>query len=386
MGDDPFAEDGDAGDYYNPFSDEMFDGKAKGGADTTAPTAQAPANPSGVPDWATSKDEKKAKSVEKAKPKAAPPSNDFHGGGSSGVDLQAPAPEPATEAVSLEDEPDDTPVPEWAVKKAEKKPATKKAEAKAISAQPKPSQRVKSDLQTASAPTQDPNAPLLAKDPNFRPANFPAFSKNCKWPFKPCFHHDFKGEIPQWGYSTTRYVYYIWWLNCFALVWNLICLFAVLASSSDNTSVETALIGLLLVVCLIPCSYYCWFHSLYTAMRKDSSMRFGCFFLFFFIQMGTSVLFAAGIPGVGSVGIITAADSLKNNKVVGIMCCVAMSLWIILACLQFVGLQRVLLVFRRSGHSVEQMRQEATVEAGKAGYQAAKSDVGKSVAKAAWET
>jgi len=36
-----------------------------------------------------------------------------------------------TEAVSLEDEPDDTPVPEWAVKKAEKKPATKKAEASA---------------------------------------------------------------------------------------------------------------------------------------------------------------------------------------------------------------------------------------------------------------
>ena len=29
----------------------------------------------------------------------------------------------------------------------------------------------------------------------------------------------------------------------------------------------------------------CRMHSLYTAMRKDSSMRFGCFFFFFFLQV-----------------------------------------------------------------------------------------------------
>lgn len=102
------------------------------------------------------------------------------------------------------------------------------------------------------------------QDPNFRPANWPPFPKSCYWPMsvlelildlfgpltpdlvtppvspcapragwpspchraipadlalppphraapsinrKPCFHHDFQGEIPEWGYGAVRMTY-----------------------------------------------------------------------------------------------------------------------------------------------------------------------------------
>ena len=40
---------------------------------------------------------------------------------------------------------------------------------------------------------------------------------------KPCFHPDFKGEIPDWGYGAVRMTYYHWVAYFFALFWNFVC-------------------------------------------------------------------------------------------------------------------------------------------------------------------
>lgn len=63
----------------------------------------------------------------------------------------------------------------------------------------------------------------VRKDPGHRPANWPPFPQKCVWPFKPCFHHDFRGELPAYGYAVTKHGYYYWCAYFFVLFWNMIC-------------------------------------------------------------------------------------------------------------------------------------------------------------------
>jgi hypothetical protein len=58
------------------------------------------------------------------------------------------------------------------------------------------------------------------------PCRRPPFPPGCCKPFKPCFHHDFVGEIPEWGLTSVRLLYALWWLNAVALCWNFVALLA----------------------------------------------------------------------------------------------------------------------------------------------------------------
>jgi hypothetical protein len=75
------------------------------------------------------------------------------------------------------------------------------------------------------------------KDPGYRPVNWPPFPSKCIWPFKPCFHHDFRGELPAYGYSLTKQGYYYWCAYFFTLFWNMICACVAMGSGLSSTSV-----------------------------------------------------------------------------------------------------------------------------------------------------
>lgn len=359
---DPFAEDGDD-DGFNPFSKEMFDKKEAAETTNDVATEQKQAAP------------KPVKSIEK-KPTKKPSSkkqdssSDGKPGPANPTGLPDWAVKPQLDNDKEEDHVEvdlnDDNTPDWAKKKAEPPREEPKEKKQTVKKQP-----VKSNYRPAQKDYAEDEPLLKNKDPAYRPANFPAFPKRCCWPFRPCFHHDFRGEIPRWGYSTTRFLYIIWYLTVFALFWNMVAMLAALDCGSDCVSVQEAGTAAILFIVLTPCSYYCWFHQLYTAMRKDSAMRFGCFFLMFFIQFLACCLFAVGLNSIGSAGILNSITATTKEKIIGFLMFVAAGFWILLAFLDFIAIQRVLLVFRTSGHKVEDIEDEFTAEAGRAGMKAA---------------
>ena len=73
-------------------------------------------------------------------------------------------------------------------------------------------------------------------------------------------------------------------------------------------------VGIIFVLCGIPCGFYCWFSVGYNAFRKNSPLRFSIFFCTFFIHITLSVMMSIGYPqATGGSGIIVASSIIKNG-------------------------------------------------------------------------
>eukprot|EP00045_Choanoeca_perplexa_P005792 m.48565 g.48565 ORF g.48565 m.48565 type:complete len:338 (-) comp13297_c0_seq1:93-1106(-) len=271
------------------------------------------------------------------------PSNDAVSSGAAafGQPVPAAAPAPTEEAV-----------PSWA---SDEKPAPKQA---FTEQQPQAAGSPSVTLREVEYAERERQAALAAgsgaRNPNF--PNFPAWMrKGC---IQPCFHLDIKAEIPILGQRITRVAYYSWMLMFFTLFWNLVCNLAALAG---NTKGKGASVGLAVAyfVLFSPASYVCWFQTLYSAFRKDSSLRFGWFFVVMAFQAMLSIFFSIGIPGTGSAGIITASKTTDKDAGAGILMFTSAGLWIFNSLLNLFIIQRVLKVYRMSGYSTEDMQREA---------------------------
>merc|ERR1719184_733277 len=82
---------------------------------------------------------------------------------------------------------------------------------------------------------------------------------------------------------------------------------------------QTFGLALLYWALLTPLSYICWFRPAYKAFRDDSSFNFMLFFFIFFFQFLFSVLYALGIGGMGSCGLIVAIGQLAKGTGSGIV-------------------------------------------------------------------
>eukprot|EP00041_Stephanoeca_diplocostata_P014484 m.263932 g.263932 ORF g.263932 m.263932 type:complete len:318 (-) comp19714_c0_seq1:1134-2087(-) len=202
------------------------------------------------------------------------------------------------------------------------------------------------------------NAPQY-KDPNFRPANWPPFAKKCIWPFKPCFHHDFKGEIPEWGYAATKHCYWIWLLYFVSLFWNMICNAVALGANDVSHADQSFGLSVAYFFILAPLAYTCWFQSLYQAMRKDSSLRFGWYFFTFAFQFMTGVFFSLGVPGTGASGIWVASDAIHEDSGVGIVMFTGAVLFLITTIYTGIHIKWVVSLYRSSGQSIQKAQKEA---------------------------
>eukprot|EP00730_Choanoeca_flexa_P002638 TRINITY_DN11118_c0_g1_i5.p1 TRINITY_DN11118_c0_g1~~TRINITY_DN11118_c0_g1_i5.p1 ORF type:complete len:343 (+),score=69.10 TRINITY_DN11118_c0_g1_i5:233-1261(+) len=201
----------------------------------------------------------------------------------------------------------------------------------------------------------------LAAKTGDRAPNFPNFPmwmrRGC---ITPCFHLDIKTEIPVLGQGIVRTAYYSWNLMFFTLFWNFICCLAGLSSDVNKKGVSAGLAAAYLFL-FTPASYVCWFQTLYTAFRKDSSLRFGWFFLVMAFQCFASIFFAIGVPGTGASGIWYASATTDDDTAAGILMFTAAGLWIFNGLLNVFTMQRVLKVYRMSGYTTEDMQREAIV-------------------------
>jgi len=158
--------------------------------------------------------------------------------------------------------------------------------------------------------------PLMSSDP--RPKNFP--------PFKPCFHHNIKNDIEQDKRFVVQKTYFGWFFHCFCLLWNGVCMTALLAVNS--ASVGSFFYALIALGAGVPLSFLIyWFF--YSAIRKSSNgymlLWFGCFA----IQIGLEIIYAIGISSMGGAGFLEMAAEFKGgNLAVGVMLSLSFAAWV----------------------------------------------------------
>ncbi|MCO5611020.1 hypothetical protein L7F22_065269 [Adiantum nelumboides] len=142
------------------------------------------------------------------------------------------------------------------------------------------------------------------------------------------------------------------------LLWNLI---AVSAAWINHNAVSIFLLAIIYLVSGVPGSYVLWYRPLYRAMRTESALKFGWFFLFYLLHL-CFVIFAAIAPpvvfkGKSLVGILPAIDVFSDSTLVGIFYIVGAVCFGLEALLSLWVLKQVYMYFRGSGKAAQMKRE-----------------------------
>lgn len=180
-------------------------------------------------------------------------------------------------------------------------------------------------------------------------AGVPVEEKN--WPpFFPIIHHDIAKEIPIHA-QRLQYLAFASWLGILlCLGWNII---AVLVCWIKGGGVKIFLLACIYALLGWPLSYVLWYRPLYRAMRTDSAVKFGWFFLLYMIHIGFCIIAAIAPPivfqGKSLTGILAAIDTFSDhNALVGIFYLIGFGFFCLEILLSLWVLQKVYMYFR--GH------------------------------------
>ncbi|OEL37011.1 Secretory carrier-associated membrane protein 3 [Dichanthelium oligosanthes] len=145
------------------------------------------------------------------------------------------------------------------------------------------------------------------------------------------------------------------------------CLFFnIIATTTAWIKGEGVIIWLLAIIYFIsgaPGAYVLWYRPLYNAMRSDSALKFGWFFLFYMIHIIFCVWAAVAPPfpfkGKSLAGILPAIDVISKSAIVGIFYFVGFGLFCLESLLSIAVIQQVYMYFRGSGKAAEMKREAA---------------------------
>ncbi|AQK94626.1 Secretory carrier-associated membrane protein 3 [Zea mays] len=179
-------------------------------------------------------------------------------------------------------------------------------------------------------------------------------------PFFPLIHHDISNEIPI-HLQRMQYLAFSSFLGLIAcLFWNII------ATTTAWIKGEGVMIWLLAIIYFIsgvPGAYVLWYRPLYNAMRTESALKFGWFFLFYMIHIIFCVWAAVAPPfpfkGKSLAGILPAIDVIGKNAIVGIFYFVGFGLFCLESLMSIGVIQQVYMYFRGSGKAAEIKREAA---------------------------
>ncbi|XP_072992288.1 secretory carrier-associated membrane protein 4-like isoform X2 [Typha latifolia] len=168
-------------------------------------------------------------------------------------------------------------------------------------------------------------------------------------PIFPIIHHDIAKEIPVHA-QKLQYLAFASWLGIvFCLVWNII---AVITCWIRGGGVIIFLLATIYALLGCPLSYVLWYRPLYRAMRTDSALKFGWFFLFYLIHIGFCILAAIAPPivfhGKSLTGILAAIDTLSDNGLVGIFYLIGFAFFCLETLISLWVLEKVYMYFRGS--------------------------------------
>ncbi|KAI4378304.1 hypothetical protein MLD38_015799 [Melastoma candidum] len=179
-------------------------------------------------------------------------------------------------------------------------------------------------------------------------------------PFFPIIHHDIPGEIPV-HLQKLQYVAFTTYLGLVGcLLWNMV---AVTTCWLNGDGVTIWLLSIIYFISGVPAGYVMWYRPLYRAMRTDSALKFGWFFLSYVFHIAF-VVFATIAPpimfkGNSLAGILPAIALLTENVMVGAFYFIGFAFFCLESLLSIWVLQQVYMYFRGSGKAAE-MKREAT--------------------------
>ncbi|KAL6533635.1 Secretory carrier-associated membrane protein 5 [Orobanche hederae] len=187
---------------------------------------------------------------------------------------------------------------------------------------------------------------LKRREDNVSSAGVPVDDKN--WPpFFPIIHHDIANEIPVHA-QRLQYLAFASWLGIvLCLVFNAI---AITVCWIRGGGVKIFFLAIIYALMGCPLSYVLWYRPLYRAMRTDSALKFGSFFLFYLLHIGFCIFAAIAPPivfhGRSLTGILAAVDVFSDHVLVGIFYLVGFALFCLESLLSFWVLQKVYTYFR----------------------------------------
>lgn len=177
-------------------------------------------------------------------------------------------------------------------------------------------------------------------------ADVPVDDRN--WPpFFPIIHHDIANEIPI-NAQKLQYLAFASWLGIvLCLVFNVI---AVIVCWVKGGGVKIFFLATIYALLGCPLSYVLWYRPLYRAMRTDSALKFGWFFMFYLLHIGFCIFAAIAPPiifqGQSLTGILAALDVFSDHLLVGIFYLVGFALFCLESLLSLWVLQKIYVYFR----------------------------------------
>ncbi|KAG4992255.1 hypothetical protein JHK87_025712 [Glycine soja] len=190
--------------------------------------------------------------------------------------------------------------------------------------------------------------PLDTTNDSKKRAGVPVDDKN--WPpIFPIIHHDIANEIPVHA-QRLQYLAFASWLGIvLCLVFNVV---AVTVCWIRGGGVKIFFLAVIYGLLGVPLSYVLWYRPLYRAMRTDSALKFGWFFMFYLLHIGFCIFAAIAPPivfhGKSLTGILAAIDVFSDHVLVGIFYLIGFGMFCLEALLSLWVLQKIYMYFR--GH------------------------------------
>lgn len=187
---------------------------------------------------------------------------------------------------------------------------------------------------------------IKRKEDAFTRAGVTIEEKN--WPpVFPIIHHDVTKEIPVHA-QKLQYMAFASWLGIvLCLVYNVV---AVTVCWIRGGGVIIFLLANIYAFLGIPLSYLLWYRPLYRAMRTDSVLKFGLFFLLYMIHICFCIVASIAPPivfhGKSLTGILAAIDTLSDQVLVGVFYFIGFGLFCLETLLSLWVLQKIYLFFR----------------------------------------
>ncbi|XP_022726193.1 secretory carrier-associated membrane protein 1-like isoform X1 [Durio zibethinus] len=179
-------------------------------------------------------------------------------------------------------------------------------------------------------------------------------------PYFPIIHHDIGNEIPI-HLQKLQYVAFTTLLGLvLCLSWNIV---AVTTAWIKGEGPTIWFLAIIYFISGVPGGYVLWYRPLYRAMRTDSALKFGWFFLFYLLHIGFCIFASVAPPiifkGKSLAGILPAIDLLSKHALVGTFYFIGFGCFCVESLLSIWVIQQVYMYFRGSGKAAEMKREAA---------------------------
>ncbi|KAJ7292331.1 hypothetical protein O6H91_15G035600 [Diphasiastrum complanatum] len=186
------------------------------------------------------------------------------------------------------------------------------------------------------------------------------------WPrFFPIIYHDIGKDIPV-HLQRLQYRAYLSWLGIMVcLAWNFIAVTGawIVHAVSSTYGVQIWFLAIIYAIAGVPGSYFLWYRPLYRAMRSESALKFGWFFLAYLLHIVFCILAVVAPPivfkGRSLAGILPLFQIFGKSVVIGIFYLIGAILFSTELLLSLWVLQQVYSYFRGTGKEAEMKRQLA---------------------------